>query len=140
MKRSLALITALALALVTPAYASPRPGDLVVLTQILSGSPSYLGTIDATTTSKTNTQATTTFPSTGDLSGKVLLIQNAGSVDIRLSGVTSGTATVSNSRGVGFAVAIAPGERVIVTLKSNQTHLAVIATSSTANVDVWELR
>lgn len=106
----------------------------------LSGYPVYLGTVDATTTAKTNAEATTPFGSSGELlKGKVLLIQNAGSVDIRLHPVATSTGDVSNTRGAGFGVAISPGERIIIRMGEAYGYMAVITTSSTANVDFWEL-
>lgn len=104
------------------------------------GVPVYLGTVDATTTSKTNWEATTSFGSTG-LCGKVLLIQNAGSVDIRLLPTGNADGGVSNTRNALFGPAISAGERVVVYMEgSTRCHMAVIATTSTANVDFWELR
>lgn len=110
------------------------------LQNALNGYPVYLGTVDATTTSKTNHEATTAFNNTGEaLTGKVLLIYNAGSVDIRVHPVATNTGTTTNTRGARFGVPIGPNERVIITMGRLYPWLAVIATSSTANVDVWEL-
>lgn len=132
----------LLLALAAPlALAGPRQTSTGAL-DALNGIPIYLGTIDATTTSKTNHQATTPFNNTGSaLCGKVLLIQNAGAIDIRIHPVTTNTDTVSNSRGTGFGPAISPGERVIVFMPTgSRCWVAGITTSSTANIDFWELQ
>lgn len=106
----------------------------------LNGYPLYLGTVDATTTSKTNHEATTPFNDTGEaLKGKVLLIVNAGTVDIRIHPMALNNGVVSNSRGAGFGVPVGAGERVTVRMGTSYGFMAVIATSSTANVDIWEL-
>lgn len=106
-----------------------------------SGHPVYLGTIDATTTSKTNHQATTPFNNTGGaLCGKLLLIQNAGSVAVRLHAVTTTTGTTTNTRGTGFGPEIQSKERVIVFMDDTRCYMAGIALSSTANIDFWELQ
>lgn len=115
-------------------------GDPVV--QALNGLPEYLGTIDATTTSKTNAEATTPFNASGDaLGGKVLLIHNSGSTACRVYGVTTSTGTVTNTRGAGnaFGVPIAPDSIKPVTMTGTRKFLAVVMVSGTANVDVWEM-
>lgn len=100
----------------------------------LNGSPSYLGTIDATTTSKTNHQATTPFNNTGDgLSGKVLLIQS--NSDVFLLPVSTNTGTVTTTTGVK----IRADERVMLTMTQRHNWLAVICASGTANVRIWEM-
>lgn len=112
-----------------------------VLDLRLNSTPTYLGTIDATTTAKTNAEATTPFNTTGDLlKGKVLLIQNAGTVSIRLYAVNGSTDDVSNTRGAGFGPEIQPGERIIMVMNLSNGYLAGITTSSTANIDIWELK
>lgn len=117
---------------------APLTGD--ALSNALNGYPLYLGTVDATTTSKTNAQATTAFAASGDaLAGKVLMIQNAGTVSIRLHPVATSTGTVSNTRGAGFGPEIQPGERIDVTMGRTYSFLAIIATSGAANVDFWEM-
>lgn len=117
---------------------APLTGD--ALSNTLNGYPLYLGTVDATTTAKTNAEATTPFATTGDnLKGKVLMIQNAGAVSVRLHPVSTSTGDVSNTRGAGFGPEIQPGERIYVTMGSTYGYLSVIATSSTANVDFWEM-
>ena len=104
------------------------------------GYPVYLGTYDATTTSKTNHQATTVFNNTGvALKGKVLCIYNAGSVDVRWHPTATNDGTTTNTRGATFGVPLAPGSFATVRMGETYGWLAVIATSSTANVDVWEL-
>lgn len=107
-----------------------------------NGTPLYLGTIDATTTSKTNHEATTAFSNTGDaLGGKILLIHNTGTTAARVYGVTTNTGTVTNTRGAAaaFGVPIAPDSIKVLTMTADRKFLAVIMVSSTANVDVWEL-
>lgn len=106
----------------------------------LNGYPVYLGTIDATTTAKTNAEATTEFADDGEtLKGKTLMIQNAGSVSIRLHPVAASTGDVSNTRGAGFGPEIQPGERIYVTMGTTYGFLSVITTTGTANVDFWEV-
>lgn len=111
------------------------------LNQALNGYPVYLGTIDCTTTAKTNAEATTPFGNTGELlKGKVLLIKNAGSVDVYIHPVATSTGDVVTARGANYGVPLAAGERVYVTMGSAYGYISAIAASSTANLDFWEMR
>jgi hypothetical protein len=104
------------------------------------GSPRYLGTTDCTTTSKTNAQATTAYPASGDLSGKCLLIYNASTtVDVHVHPVSSSTGTVTTNRTGNHGAPVKPGSFVEITMGGSDSHLAAITASSTANLDVWEL-
>lgn len=120
----------------------PGPLTGVHLQGAIVGYPIYLGTVDATTTSKTNKEATTPFnDTTPGLSGKVLLIYNAGSVDIRVYPVDTDTGVVTNTRAAGakFGVPLAPGSFFTIRMGATYRWMAVITTSSTANVDFWEM-
>ncbi len=118
----------------------PGPLDGVHLQGAIVGYPVYLGTVDATTTAKTNKEATTPFnDTTPALSGKVLLVYNAGSVDVRLHPVDTDTGDTTNTRGAGFGVPLAAGAFFTIRMGSTYRWMSVITTSSTANVDFWEL-
>lgn len=104
------------------------------------GSPKYLGTIDATTTSRTNGQATTPFLNTGDgLKGKILLIVNDGTVNVRILPTATATGVVTVTRGANFGVPLTAGERVIVRMTHDYPFMAVITPVGTANLDIFEL-
>lgn len=99
------------------------------------GEPKYLGTISATTTSGTNSG----FPSSGDLSGKMLLISVVDSTGTtRIHPVSSSAGTVTASRTGNHGVPWTDGDIKIITMNAN-THLAAICSTGTANVDIWEL-
>ncbi len=136
MKR-FALAAVLALAVVSPAGAQNSPiGDL----SAAQGEPFYLGSYNATTTAKTNAEVGTPFAITGEfLKHKVLLLHNTGSVTIRILPVATSTGDVTTTRdAAGFGVEVAAGAKVTLRL-STKGYLSVITSSSTANVDVWEL-
>jgi hypothetical protein len=98
------------------------------------GLPKYLGTIDATTTSKTNAQATSAFGNTGTfLKRKMLLIQVSAACSILPVTASNGTVTT------GTGVDLAANERVIITLDDDHGYIAAITASGTANVKIWEL-
>lgn len=104
------------------------------LVDAANGSPSFLGVIDATTTSKTNHQATTPFANTVDaLKGKTILIQSSAACFILPVSTNTGTVTAANG------VKLAADERVIITMGSAQGWLAAILASGTGNVRVWEM-
>lgn len=106
-----------------------------VAIEVESGSPSFLGVIDATTTSKTNSQATAPFNTAAPQLGlRTLLIQV--SAECYILPVATATSTVTTSTGVKLAV----DERVIINCTSTETYLAVITASGTANCRVWELK
>lgn len=99
------------------------------------GSPRYLGTLAATTTSGT-------FPPAGstDLSGKVLLISVVDSTGTtRVHPVASSAGTVTGSRTGNHGVPWTDGDIKIVTMTDKDTHVAAICSVGTANVDFWEL-
>lgn len=103
-------------------------------TVLLSGAPVFLGVIDATTTSKTNAQATTAFGANEPyLTGKTLLIQPSAEIYLGVSRTSSGTVTTSNG------VKVLADERVVICMDSAYAYLAAITASGTANVRVWEL-
>jgi hypothetical protein len=111
-----------------------RLGDLAKVSEALSGSPSFLGTIVATTT-KNNHDTATPFNNTGEaLKAKILLIQPDAACYI-LPGSTN-AATVTTANGIKLGA----DERVIITMTSNEGWLCALAVSGTANVKVWELR
>lgn len=103
------------------------------LDQALNGSPSYLGTIIATTT-KNNHDTATPFNDTGDaLKGKALMVQPDTACYILAGATNAGTVTTSNG------VKLAADERVILTMTRDQGWLACVAVSGTTNLKVWEL-
>lgn len=134
-----------------PIYSLRSPREIVGMgykVHAESGVPVYTGTIDATTTSKTCTQATTPFgtsaslaPAAGTGDHRFFLVQNAeaSTVSVRVSAVATPTGTVSNTRGTGFAPSIRPGERVLLKISLDLPYIAAIALSSGANVDIFEL-
>jgi hypothetical protein len=92
----------------------------------LNGSPTYLGTVTSTGASATNASTATPFTLTR---GSLLLLQADATVY-----VVSG-ASVSSSNGVK----VAADEKFYLLLTSEQTTLAVISASGTANVKVFRL-
>lgn len=105
------------------------------------GAPVYLGSYNATTTAKTNAEVTTAFNATGDgLAGKVLLIHNTGTDDVRVLPVAASTGDVTTVRdAAGFGVLVSAGAKVTIRMQPSMAYLSVICPSSTATVDVWEL-
>jgi hypothetical protein len=95
-----------------------------------------LGVIDATTTSKTNAQATSSFPSSGDLTGKLLLIQADAAVHVLE--VNSSTGTVGSS-GSNRGVKLATDQLFYVNMTRDYGYLAAVTPSGTANVYIYEL-
>jgi hypothetical protein len=96
----------------------------------LSGTPVFLGVIEASTT-KTNHTTTTAFSNTGDaLKGKVLLVQAM--AECHVLPVTVNNGAVTTSTGVKMASA----ETRVIAMTEQHGWLAVIGT---ANVRVWEL-
>jgi hypothetical protein len=100
---------------------------------LLNGSPSYLGTIVATTT-KNNHDTATPFVNTGDaLAGLTLLVQS--DVACYVLAGTANTATVTTGNGVKLEA----NEKYVITMSDRQGWLAALAVSGTANVKVWQL-
>lgn len=118
---------------------APLTGD--ALGNALVGYPVYLGTIDATTTAKTQAEASTPFAHTGELlKGKVIVIHNAGSVDVRIHPVATSTGDVTSTRNAaGFGFTIKAGDQKAFRMGDQYGYLSVITVSSTANVDFHEL-
>ncbi len=107
-----------------------RDGDLTRLIQKFDGSPTYLGTIVATTT-KNNHDTAAPFSNVAPaLQGKVLMLQPDAACHI-LPGIVN-TATVTTANGVYLAAY----ERVIITMSELQGWIAVVGA---ANVKVWEM-
>lgn len=105
-----------------------------VAIEVESGCPVYLGTIDFTATSKTNSQATAPFNATGDaLKYKTLLLQP--DQDCYILPVTTATGAVTSSNGIQLTA----GERVIVNMAEVHRWMAVIRVSASGNLKVWEL-
>lgn len=118
---------------------APLTGD--DLAGVAMGYPVYLGTIDATTSAKTNAEATTPFGHTGELlKGQVLAVHNAGSVDVRIAMVELSTGDVTSTRNAaGFGWTIKAGDQKVFRNGSAYGYLSVITVSSTANVDVFRM-
>lgn len=119
----------------------PAPFKGNDLVDVSLGYPVYLGTIDATTTAKTNAEATTPFANSGELlKGKVLAVHNAGAVDVRIALVATSTGDVTSTRdAAGFGWTIKAGDQKTFRVGSTLGYLSVITVSSTANFDVFEL-
>lgn len=117
------------------------PKSALAALQAAIGSPRYLGSYNATGTAKTNAEVGTAFCTTGTLlKNKTLLIDNQGSVDIRILEVATSTGDVTTTRdAAGFGVLVKAGTSVTLTMGPDLGYLSVITVSSTANVDVWEL-
>lgn len=116
-----------------PAQAADRPTTDVQLLRAFSGTPVYLGRIDATGSSETNHQASTPFNNTGNgLEGKILLTESSATCDV--GPVTTNTGTITAATGVQV-IAGAPGHKVFG-MALGYKWLAVVGT---CDVDVWEL-
>lgn len=105
------------------------------------GAPVYLGSYNATTSAKTNAEVATPFSNSGDgLAGKVLMVHNTGTDDVRILPVAGSTDDVTITRNAaGFGVLVSAGSKVTLRMQPAMPYLAVICPSSTATVDVWEL-
>jgi hypothetical protein len=107
-----------------------EPGNIL---EAVYGSPSYLGTIVATTT-KNNHDTATPFNNTGDaLKTKMLMVQPDAECYI-LAGTTNG-ATVTTGNGVYLDA----NEKFFITMKSGQGWLACVSLAGTTNLKVWEM-
>jgi hypothetical protein len=116
------------------ASATTLPPQAHTILRPLNGTPVYLGTIDVTITSKTNSQAATAFSTAEDaLEGKVLLIQCDAATFIGPAKTSSGTVTTANG------VKLTTDERVIITMAQGYHYLAAIVSAGTANCKFWEL-
>jgi hypothetical protein len=117
----------------------PRPHPLEVQ-NIMLGQWTYLGTIDATTTSKTNAEATTPFNTTGELLKGKLLMFMCDATTVRVATVSTSTSTVTTNRTGSFGVPIATANSAMYVLMGQRNgYIAAITSASTANVDVWEM-
>jgi hypothetical protein len=136
-----ALLVLVGLSTIPLALAQTDPVSPVAELATAQGMPDYLGSYNATTTAKTNAEVTTPFGTgTGLLKNKVLLIHNAGSVAIRLLPVATSTGDVTTTRNAaGFGVYVAADEKVTLRMVG-MGYLSIITTSSTADVDVHELK
>ncbi len=104
---------------------------------VVSGSPNYRGTIDATVTSKTNAQATTPFLAVSPyMQGLCYLVQVT--ADVYILPVATSTSVVTTTTGV----LLTAGERIIIVMEEGDKNpfLAAITGSSTSSVRVWELK
>ncbi len=142
-KTILAAVLLLAIAVVGE-FATAQPIPPAAMSAQTVGSPSIIGVIDCTTTSKTNGQATQAFNSTGTgLQWKTLLVYNGGSTvaHVRPVSTSTGLATywIPDGGLNGYGVPIAAGAIGTIHM-SDQPFLACIMASSTANLVVWELK
>lgn len=116
-----------------------RPASEFTLALKLYGAPKYLGVIDYTGTSKTNHEATTPFSNTGDaLCGKTLLVHATTAAHVLP--VSTNTGTVTTATGVPML----PSDKAIITMMAStsgtECWLAVIRSTASGNLSVWELR
>jgi hypothetical protein len=142
---------------------SSSPGRVAAektLLLTLNGDPQFLGLIQSTGSAVNNASTTTPFNTgtlqadgfsrslVGSLAGRVLLLQTtaAGLVlaspsplinDQRAQTVAQQTAPVAASAAPG--VALASGERVIITMLPTSGWLQWLPVSGSANLFVWEL-
>lgn len=99
----------------------------------LSGTPSYLGVIVATTT-KNNHDTAAAFNNTGDaLTGKCLLIQPDAACYV-LPG-TANSATVTTTNGLKLEA----NSATVIVMTESHGWLACVSVSGTTNLKVWEL-
>lgn len=142
MKRLSPLLLLIALGGIAYAAANGTPPKNPEAAQAAAvGSPRYLGSYNATTTAKTNAEVATPFGTgTGLLKNKTLLIHNAGTVAVRILEVSTSTGDVTTTRNAaGFGVYVNAGEKATLTMGPDMGYLSVITTSSTSDLDVWEL-
>lgn len=108
----------------------------------LSGSPRYLGTIDFTSSSRTNAVGASTTFNTSGLQAKVLLLQP--SQDVYILPVATNNGAVTSTTGI----VIYANERVILTMDDTDAQtpagelyawLAALRVSADGNLKVWEL-
>lgn len=101
----------------------------------LYGTPTRLGVIIATTTSKNNADTATPFGTTGEyLSGRLLLIQPDVACTIAVGSASTVTAASTDVR-------IEANERVVLNMRDADRYLACrAAVSGTVNLQVFELR
>ena len=97
--------------------------------QTLNGSWRYLGTIDATTTAKTNLTATTPFTLTA---GMCLMFQSTVISHV----MAGGDATITAANSPRFDAYADPQ---VLTLRNDQTTIQAILPAGTGNVLVWAL-
>lgn len=131
---SIAAALALTLGLLAPpAYAVPtnssRNFGEISTVRLLNGTPTYLGTITATTTKNNNSTAS---PFTIPL-GQFVLVQCDAATYV-LPGTTTG-ATVTTSNGVK----IIADEKYYLMLTLDQAYLAALAVTGTVNCKVWRM-
>jgi hypothetical protein len=109
---------------------SPRLGGIARMTETLSGTPVYLGVIEATTT-KTNHTTTTAFNNAGRaLKGKVILIQASAACHVVPVTVNNGAVTTANG------IKMVTDETRVIAMSAAHGWLAVVGTAS---VKVFEL-
>lgn len=135
------LAAVLGLALVAPAPAvAARPANVSQLLLLLNGKPKYLGTIDVTTTSKTNAQATTAFGHTGTLLKNMVLLIQCDAAGVRIHPVAEEDDTVTTNRAGNHGVELSEEkERIIIVMDNTDGYVAAIIGSGTANCDFWRL-
>lgn len=111
---------------------------------VLSGSPTYLGTIDFTSASRTNGSGASVLFGNGStaLAGKVLLLQ--ADQDVYILPVSTSTTAVTTANGIKLFA----GERVQISMKDlnpqeslaeENMWLAALRVSADGNLKVWEL-
>lgn len=147
---------------------APRPPSEFNLVQSFNGSVTFLGVIVSTGAVQNNASTAQAFSTTplgpigsdaspqnlaGTLAGKVLLLQAsaAGFIlpsafsNLAVNGVPGGVqkiaalqATIPVATGTAPGVALAAGERVVVTMGTGEGWLQWLPLSGAANLFVWE--
>lgn len=106
---------------------SQRLSNQTLCTEAYNGSPAARQTVSVSTTSATQSTAFT--------GGEILMLVNDGAAKCYFLPQTSSGGTVTTSTGVPLNV----DEKMIVTLKSNETHIAFITSSSTTSALLFKL-
>lgn len=144
---------------------APRPPTEFNLIQGTNGAPLYLGAIVSTGAAQNNETTATKFYTTSitpgglplvlsnTLAGKVLLLQptaaglimTSASPNMTINGVPGQLIIAQQSvlppvAGTAPGVALASGERVVVTMLPTEGWLQWLPLSGSANLLVWELR
>jgi len=108
-----------------------RKLDQSGIIMVLNGSPSFLGTIASAGASTTNASTATPFTIT---KGSCLLLQGDAAFHFKAGDSSSVSAATAST------VKLTADEKFILVLEADQTHLAIIPSSGSANVKVFQLK
>lgn len=114
-----------------PALANDRQSQSFNTLQALNGSPSFLGTVTATTV-KDNSNTSSTFTITG---GSLLMVQcDAASYLLTASSAAAATLTSTNG------VRVEAYEKFYLMLLNKEQWLQALAVTGTINCKVWRMQ